>query len=147
MSEPYRLSAAPSGYVLTALSFGDDISALLAKLWPAPFAVRNAGAATWLIVGDGALDFAAAAQALGAAGALIDQSHGRVRFVIDGPGARAKLARGIAVNLAPSAFPEGAACETMFNPIGVHLTRVGADRFELIVGRSFSQSLWEELSA
>lgn len=146
MPEAYRLSALPVGRLWLAVSFGLPLEGRLAAFAPQPFALRAAGPLTWLIVGDDPLPFAEAERALAPEGALIDISHGRLRYEIAGPGARAKLATGIAVDLAPSAFVEGEACETMFNHISVHLTRTGADRFEILVGRSFAQSLWRELA-
>jgi sarcosine oxidase subunit gamma len=141
MPDAYRLHNLPVGHIWLAVSFGEALEPKLAKLAP-----RAAGPLAWLIVGDGSRPFAEAERALAPEGALIDLSHGRLRYEIEGPGARAKLATGTAVDLAPSAFPEGAACETMFNHIGVHLTRTGADRFEILVGRSFAESLWRELA-
>lgn len=141
MPDAYRLNALPAGHIWLAVSFGQPLADRLAALAP-----RAAGPLAWLIVGDEARSFVETGRALAPEGALIDLSHGRVRYEIEGPGARAKLATGIAVDLAPSAFAEGAACETMFSHISVHLTRTGADRFEILVGRSFAESLWRELA-
>jgi len=146
MPDAFQLKALPVGHVWLAVSFGDALEDRLAVLASRPFALRAAGPLTWLIVGDDPRSFAEAERALAPEGALIDLSRGRVRYEIEGPGARAKLATGTAVDLTPSAFPEGAACETMFNHISVHLTRTGADRFEILVGRSFAESLWRELT-
>jgi sarcosine oxidase, subunit gamma len=142
----YRLRALPAGPIWLAVSFGEALESRLAALAPRPFALRAAGPLSWLIVGDDPLPFGAAERALSPEGALIDLSHGRVRFEISGPGARHKLSTGTAVDLAPVAFAEGVACDTLFNHIGVHLMRTGADRFEILVGRSFADSLWRELT-
>ena len=141
MADAFRISALPVGHIWQAVSFGAPLESRLAA-----FAPRAAGPLTWLIVGDDRRSFAAAERALAPEGALIDLSHSRVRYEIAGPGARAKLATGTAVDLAPSAFAEGAACLTMFNAIAVHLTRTGADCFEILVGRSFAEALWRELT-
>jgi sarcosine oxidase subunit gamma len=142
----YRLRALPTSHVWLAVSFGDALDERLAALAPQPLALRAAGPLTWLIVADDPLPFAEVERTLAPEGALIDLSHGRARYEISGPGARTKLATGIAVDLSPAAFAEGAACDAMFNHIGVHLTRIGADRFEILVGRSFAESLWRELT-
>ena len=146
MRDAYRLAALPATHIWLAVSFDETLEGRLAAFASRPFALRAAGPLTWLIVGDDARNFADAERALTPEGALIDLSHSRLRYEIEGPGARAKLATGTAVDLAPLAFAEGAACETMFNHISVHLTRTGADRFEILVGRSFAESLWRELT-
>lgn len=142
----YRLRQLPAGRIWVAVSFGAPLEGRLAALAPQRYALRDAGPRAWLIVDDDPRPFADAERALAPEGALVDISHGRARYEIEGPGARAKLATGTAVDLSSAAFAEGAACETMFNRIGVHLTRTGADRFELLVGRSFAESLWRELA-
>ena len=143
----YRLRRLAQGRIWVAVSFGAPIDDRLAALAPGRFALRDAGPRAWLIVDDDIRPFAEAERALAPEGALVDISHGRARYEISGPGARAKLATGIAVDMSPAAFAEGAACETMFNQIGVHLTRTGADRFEILTGLSLAESLWRELTS
>ena len=142
----FRLRRLPAGRIWVAVSFGPPLAERLAALASTPFALRDAGPRAWLIVDDDPRPFDEAEHTLAPEGALVDLSHGRARFEISGPGARAKLATGTAVDLAPSAFPEGAGCETMFNHVGIHLTRLAGDRFELLVARSFAESLWRELT-
>jgi methylglutamate dehydrogenase subunit D len=129
------------------LSFAQDG---LALRWAGPeqwFALADGG-------GDGALyqDLAAALyQDLGAAladtAAVVDQSHGRVAIVIAGPKARAVLAKGTAVDLHPSRFRPGQVAMTQMAHVGVHLTQTRPDVFELLVFRSFAESLFEFLTA
>lgn len=83
---------------------------------------------------------------LGDAASIIDQSHGRVTFRISGPKARALLAKGTPVDLHPSEFAAGKSAVTQMAHVGVHLTRVGQDDFELSVFRGFSESFWEWLT-
>jgi sarcosine oxidase gamma subunit len=76
---------------------------------------------------------------------IVDQSHGRVRILVRGPMAVRVLAKGTAVDLALSAFPVGHASTTLIGHIAAHVTRIDQDAFELIVLRSFAESLWDEL--
>lgn len=136
------MRARPMGHMLLALGFPGAAA-------PA-FAVRPAGPQTWIVIGDAPLspgDLAQRESELGGAVALVDLTHGRERLEISGPGAARKLAAGVAVDLASSAFPVGASCQTLCGHIAVHLTRTGPESFELIVGRSLAHDLWRALSA
>jgi sarcosine oxidase, subunit gamma len=147
-----RIASKPAGHVLQILAppFAADQSAHLTELSDGSAnALRAAGPGIWYVVGDAPLtpqDIARAEIRLGPQVQLIDQSHGRVRMELSGPGAVRLLATGTAVNLSFERFPIGSACETLFGHIGVHLTRTGADRFELLIARSFAMSLWAELT-
>ena len=77
---------------------------------------------------------------------VIDQSHGRVVIRIAGPKVRAVLAKGTPVDLHPDEFLVGKSALTQMAHVGVHLTRVGPDAFDLSVFRGFSQSFWEWLT-
>lgn len=83
---------------------------------------------------------------LGGAASIVDQSHGRVTFRVSGPKARALLAKGTPVDLHADEFPAGKSAVTQMAHVGVHLTRVGQDDFELSVFRGFSESFWEWLT-
>jgi len=137
----FVLSARPVGHLLLALGFPGAAA-------PA-FAARPAGPSTWIVIGEAPLspaDLARREAELGGAVALVDLTHGRERLEISGPGAARKLAAGIAVDLAASAFPVGASCQTLCGHIAVHLTRSGPESFELIVGRSLARDLWRTLA-
>jgi methylglutamate dehydrogenase subunit D len=75
-----------------------------------------------------------------------DQSHGRVIIRIEGPKARNVLCKGTPVDLHESEFEIGKSVFTQMAHVGVHLTRVGRDAFELSVFRGFSESFWEWLT-
>ena len=147
-----RVVSRPAGHVLQILGrpFGEGLEARLRALSDGgAFAVRAAGPGVWFLVGDAPLTvtgIAAIEGALGGLAAVVDQTHGRVRLKVEGPGASRLLATGIALDLSLAKCPPGFAAETQFGHIGVHLTRTGDERFELLVGRSFAQSLWEELT-
>ncbi len=87
----------------------------------------------------------AADHSAGASLALSDQSHGRVRLSLDGRRARSALARGTGVDLYETVFTPGSSAATLFGHIGIHLTCLAPERFELIVLRGFAESLWHEL--
>jgi heterotetrameric sarcosine oxidase gamma subunit len=148
----FLLEARPAGHVLQVLprASGADVSARLAGIAEAaPLAVRRAGPDSWLLVGEARLDGAEIARrgaAVADVGWLVDQTHGRCRLVLSGPRAAERLARGIGADLSLRGFAAGAAGDTQYGAIGVHLTRAAADRFEILVGRSFAESLWRELA-
>jgi sarcosine oxidase subunit gamma len=96
---------------------------------------RRCGPGDWLLVDEDA-------QAPGYG--LIDLTHARERIEISGPGAVRKLAAGVAVDLAR--LDVGESCECLYGHIAVHLTRTGAETYELLVARSFARSLWTALS-
>jgi sarcosine oxidase subunit gamma len=75
-----------------------------------------------------------------------DQSHGRVIIRIEGPKVRSVLSKGTPVDLHESEFEIGKSVLTQMAHVGVHLTRVGRDAFELSVFRGFSESFWEWLT-
>jgi heterotetrameric sarcosine oxidase gamma subunit len=75
-----------------------------------------------------------------------DQSHGRVIIRIEGPKVRHVLCKGTPVDLHESEFEIGKSALTQMAHVGVHLTRIGRDAFELSVFRGFSESFWEWLT-
>lgn len=147
-----RVVFRPAGHILQILArspAGELETRLRALSDGAPFAVRAAGPGAWFLVGEAALTPAALAEverALGRDAAWIDQTHGRVRLEIAGFGAARRLATGTALDLSLRRCPVGFAAETLFGAIGVHIARTGAQTFELLVGRSFAASLWEDLT-
>lgn len=91
-------------------------------------------------------DIASLQNRLAGSASVIDQSHGRVMLRVEGPKARALLAKGTPVDLHPEQFSVGQSALTQMAHVGVHLTRVGADAYELSVFRGFSESFWEWLT-
>jgi heterotetrameric sarcosine oxidase gamma subunit len=92
--------------------------------------------------GEGALHREIKAKLQGVA-SVSDQSHGRVVIRISGPKARAVLAKGTPVDLDPDEFPVGKSALTQMAHVGVHLTRVAEDTYDLSVFRGFAESFWE----
>jgi heterotetrameric sarcosine oxidase gamma subunit len=113
-------------------------------------ALRWAGPEQWLAIAEGGRDgelHERLQAALAETAALVDQSHGRVAIVIAGPRARSVLAKATAVDLHPSRFHPGQVAMTQMAHVGVHLTATAPDVFELLVFRSFAESLFEFLTA
>ena len=96
-------------------------------------------------LGEGAL-YSDLKSRLSGLASVSDQSHGRMVIRIAGPKARAVLAKGTPVDLHPDDFPVGKSAMTQMSHVGVHLTRIGDDVFDLSVFRGFSESFWEWLS-
>ena len=92
--------------------------------------------------GEGAL-YAQVKALLGNGGSVSDQSHGRAVIRITGPKARNVLAKGTPVDLYPDEFPVGKSALTQMAHVGVHLTRVADDAYDLSVFRGFAESFWE----
>ena len=148
----FSIEALPEGHILHVLARpgANDVERRLASVADGgAYAIRSYGPNQWFVLGDKGLTAAALdekAAALGLDLALSNQSHGRVRLAVSGPQCRLLLAKGCAVDLSAAGFPLGRSAPTLFNHIGVHITRMGEDRFELIVLRSFAESLWEDLA-
>jgi heterotetrameric sarcosine oxidase gamma subunit len=107
---------------------------------------RWAGPDQWFVLaenrGEGALYRELKSRLAGLA-SVTDQSHGRVIIRLSGPRARAVLAKGTPVDLHPAEFPVGKSALTQMAHVGVHLTRVDEDAYDLSVVRGFSESFWE----
>ena len=114
------------------------VAGVLAALPPGE--ARQVGPGEWVLVsGDGA-------QAPEIDGAMVvDQSHGRTLFRLSGPDAIAILMRGVALDLAGGALPVGGAASMAFGHLSINLARIAENAFELIVGRSFAESLYHDV--
>ena len=76
---------------------------------------------------------------------ITDISHGRTILALEGAAAAALLARCVALDLDPAAFPPGRATQTNIHHIDVLLRRVPEGSFEVWVFRSFAEALAEWL--
>jgi methylglutamate dehydrogenase subunit D len=79
-------------------------------------------------------------------GAVTSLSHSRTRIFIEGPGAPQVLNTGIAIDLNTVLFPVGAVALTGAHHTPVVLHRVGAERYELYVPRTFAVWIWDWLT-
>lgn len=126
---------------------GEVLATALAGLSDA--AMQWAGADQYYVIaegrGDGDLHDELKRKFAGIA-ALSDQSHGRVIISVSGPKSRNVLAKGTPVDLHRHEFPIGRSAVTQMAHVGIHLTRVAEDTFELSVFRGFAESFWEWLT-
>jgi sarcosine oxidase subunit gamma len=136
-------------HVLASRGTRDSVAEKLGKLAASGrFILRTAGPDKWLVLGPAAETsplMSELQQALGDTASLLDQSDGRVLFELSGSEAREALAKGTGVDLDPSVFPVGQSAITAFGHVTVHLTRSAEDAYELIVMRSYAETLWEML--
>jgi sarcosine oxidase subunit gamma len=144
---PLTMTAPAEGTVLMLLETGAaDLAAALKD--HGGFDVRHAGPGQYLAVRDTPLTLDAHSdieKALVGNADVVDQSSARVRIVIEGKSVRDMLAKGIPIDLHPNQFEIGRAATTLCGHIGVHLTRTGDDRFDILVTRSYAVALWESL--
>jgi methylglutamate dehydrogenase subunit D len=127
--------------VIARMSQGKAVAAALKG-----FNAQWAGPEQYFVIaegrGEGAL-YRELKAALDGIASVTDQSHGRVIIRIAGPKARAVLAKGSPVDLYPDEFAVGKSALTQMAHVGVHLTRVGEDAYDLSVFRGFAESFWE----
>ncbi|MGO4624445.1 sarcosine oxidase subunit gamma [Ensifer sp. 2YAB10] len=112
------------------------------------FSLRFSGPEEWLVVSEteAPSGLVRRLEELCAGGAyVVDQSDGRVVFRLAGPNARSVLAKGIGLDLHPAAFSIGGSANVLCGHIPVNLARTDEDTFELIVPRSYAESLFDDL--
>lgn len=112
-----------------------------------PIAFVWTGPSQWLTLGEG-VDGRAfellLRSSLADVASFMDQSDGRTIIRIAGPRARDALAKGVHVDLHPSAFRPGDAAATAVAYIGVHFWQVDTvPTYEFAMFRSFAISFWE----
>ncbi len=132
--------------VLAAAGQDRAVAAVLAA--DEDISVRFSAPGEWLVVSGAQtpeLLHQAVSALLGETAHCIDQSHGRVLMRLSGPNARAILAKGVGIDLHPSAFRIGQSANVLCGHISINLALVGDDQFELIVMRSFAESLLHDL--
>lgn len=108
--------------------------------------VQWAGPDQYFVVAEGKLEGALYRELkakLSGIASVSDQSHGRVIIRVSGPKARAVLAKGTPVDLHTDHFPVGKSALTQMAHVGVHLTRVSENAYDLSVFRGFAESFWE----
>jgi heterotetrameric sarcosine oxidase gamma subunit len=109
------------------------------------------GPEQWLLRANTRNDFSSLLEALSAQAALSDQSDARAAVRLTGPHVREVLAKGVMLDLHPTAFAVGDTALTSIAHIGVHLWRLadGPDRsvFEIMVARSMVGSFWSWFAA
>lgn len=78
-------------------------------------------------------------------GAVTDLSHGRAILRLEGKAAASVLAKGVAIDLAPGAFPAGRVAQTAVHHIDVTIFRRAEEAFDLWVLRGFAEAMAEWL--
>ncbi|WNJ99550.1 sarcosine oxidase subunit gamma family protein [Thalassospiraceae bacterium LMO-JJ14] len=149
---PLVMTACAEGALLHILASGAssiaqaDLQAAIGAF--ADLDIRPAGPGQWFAAGDaplGAGDIGKISSALAGKGDVHDQSAGRVRIEIAGTHVRDALAKGIAIDLHSDVFVPGAGTITLCGQLGVHISRTGTERYEMIILRSYARSLWDSL--
>lgn len=112
--------------------------------------LARVGAGRWMVSGEGPMAATLLERleaALGGQAAVVDLSHGRVVFVLEGPGARVVLAKGCTVDLRASRLGAGAAIVTAFGKLAVTILVREDERFEIYVASSYADHVEEWLAA
>ena len=139
---------------MTSLSAFGDPSAMAAALkkahgmaWPAPGQSTEAGEVRciWFGLREVLLMGATADAALEGAGAVVDQSDAWVAVELSGADATDVLARLVPLDLRDSAFPVGATARTQVMHMNASVTKLGAERFMILVFRSMVETLYHDL--
>lgn len=78
-------------------------------------------------------------------GTVTDLSHGRTAIRISGPKAEWVLAKLFAIDFSLPAFPVGSGLSTTHHDIFAQIQRIGAERFDVYIFRSFARSFWHSL--
>jgi sarcosine oxidase subunit gamma len=109
-------------------------------------ATRVCGPSEWLAVSQSAGAETVEESLANIAGASVtDQSDAKVLMIVSGPSVRMILAKCVAVDLHPEVFADGQSANMMCCHVAANVARTAAERFEIIVPRSFAGSVLEEL--
>lgn len=139
---------------LTSLSpFGDasDMAAALEKAhgiaWPKPGRATGRAAARCLWFGhrEVLLMGPGPDAALSGGGAVVDQSDAWTVVVLEGASAEEVLARLVPVDMRATAFKRGHTLRTQVQHMSGSITRLGADRFMILVFRSMAATLVQDM--
>jgi sarcosine oxidase subunit gamma len=135
--------------IATVVAIDDEEAAVAAGLAAVnELSVRFVGPGEWLVVSQSETPDGlqrSLSLLLAEAAYIFDQSDGRVVLRLSGPNVRRILAKGVAIDLHPSAFAIGTSSNVLCGHVGVTLARTGENEFELIVMRSFAESLFDDL--
>lgn len=104
----------------------------------------------WLLVAEGMAEGELERhlrEAVQGVAALTDQSHARCVLRLEGPQARALLAKGCGLDLDPRSFSAGRCAQSIVGPVAalLHLVDDGPI-FDLYLPRSYAASFWEWLA-
>jgi sarcosine oxidase subunit gamma len=125
------------------------VQASILQLRAAAVTVIHAGPDHWWIeAAPDALSIEGLQSMFDATASVFDQSDSRVVLEVGGPRIRDALAKGLPIDLHPTAFRKGDAAITTTNHISVHVWQVDdAPRYRLAVPRSYFGSFWRGFAA
>lgn len=166
-SEPGVTAALLDGFGLATLIAGPDAALALSRIVEVQLGIALpqtpkiisgqahdaiwAGPEQWLLRAASRAGFQALLTELAPYAAISDQSDARAAFRLSGPRVRDALAKGVMLDLHPSAFAVGDVALTSIAYIGVQLWRLadGPDGavFEIMAPRSMAGSLWSWFAA
>lgn len=141
-----RLMPLAEGLILQVIGPVDGGVSVDAASRQAGLSLRPNGPGQWFLVGDASMPKSALQSVrsnLGEGFTVVDQSHGRIRIMLEGSAVEDVLAKGTGVDLA--AFAVGHATSTLVGHVPVHLSRLSAMQFELMSLRGFAENLWHDL--
>lgn len=135
--------------IATVVAIDGEEAAVAARLAAVnELSVRFVGPGEWLVVSQSETPDGLQRNLsllLAEAAYIFDQSDGGVVLRLSGPNVRRILAKGVAIDLHPSALAIGTSSNVLCGHVGVNLARTGENEFELIVMRSFAESLFDDL--
>jgi sarcosine oxidase subunit gamma len=149
-----RLAEADAGPIFSLAARGGESARLSQALeqahglgFPAPGQSLVAGTLRliWSGPGQALLTGGAPGAGIAQAAALTDQSDGWAVLDLSGPGARAVLARLVAVDLRDTALPVDATARCQLVHVACSLTRVGQDCWRILVFRSMARTAADEI--
>lgn len=137
---PNHLSVVRQPVIFSVLALSGREAAVEAELAAiAGLSVRHCGPGEWLVVSEAIGPEAAAGALAGIDGAAVaDQSDGKVLMALSGPSVRKILSKCVAIDLHRDVFTEGQSASMLFCQVTANVMRVGDDRFEIILPRSYA---------
>ncbi|MGJ8627498.1 MAG: sarcosine oxidase subunit gamma [Sulfitobacter sp.] len=148
-----KLEEVDAGYLTSLAAFGDaaPLSAALEKAHgmalPKPNRAtgKEGGRCIWFGRGEVLLMGPAPHTSLGKNAAVVDLSDGWACVELSGAAAVDVLARLVPVDLRDGVFKRGHSVRTQVLHMSASITRVGADRFQILVFRSMAATLVHDL--
>lgn len=147
-----RLEEAELGHLTSLSAFeGRDMAEALeaahGMAWPAPNrATGKAGArCIWFGLRETLLAGPAPDASLAKAGALVDQSDAWCAVTLEGEATEAVLARLVPVDLRAAHFKRGHTARTQLYHMNASITRIGPQKFLILVFRSMAATLVHDL--
>lgn len=129
---------------LSTVAHAREASKRLAKVAGAhDMHLSTFGPTRWLLVGTAPAEpvLGAISDRCGGLVSALDQNSGRVVVRLSGKPAADALAKGTAMDLHDAAFAIGGSAPTLLGHINVQLSRRGSELYEIVVMRSYAESL------